>query len=198
MVVCVVFAAQAASALCTAAGAGTPVRTSLSGKDALSPIAWVAPEVLAGSLATGVTATPASDVYMLGGLMFEVLTCGLIPYYWMSDMRLVAQVRLSRRCEMSLWFSFSKVCLGPHVFVLRGRECCCAGFTSMDSGRPVANRSNRTLQCPRRCEATWIRDGSDVGSETVYTGSACSLSEARLPTAVPGRPCVYVLPCRQG
>ena len=89
-------AAQAASALCTAAGAGTAVRTSLSGKDALSPVAWVAPEVLAGSLATGVTATPASDVYMLGGLMFEVLTCGLIPYYWMSDMRLVAQVRLSR------------------------------------------------------------------------------------------------------
>ena len=59
----------------------------------MSPSAWVAPEVLAGSLATGVTASPASDVYMLGGLMFEVLTCGLIPYYWMRDMHLVAQVR---------------------------------------------------------------------------------------------------------
>ena len=53
------------------------------------------------------------------------------------------------------------------------RECCCAGFTPMDSDRPVANRSNRSLKYPR-CEATWIRDDSDVGSETVYTGSVCS------------------------
>ena len=67
----------------------------LVGDDALGPIAWVAPEVLAGSLATGVTATPASDVYMLGGLMFEVLTCGLIPYYWLTP-TLIAQVALSR------------------------------------------------------------------------------------------------------
>ena len=85
--------ADAAAALGTAAGAGTIVRTVLKGDEALGPIAWVAPEVLAGSLWEGVTATPASDVYMLGGLMFEVLTCGLIPYYWMSDMRLVAQRR---------------------------------------------------------------------------------------------------------
>ena len=83
---------QAAAALAPASGAGTAVRTVLVGDDALGPIAWVAPEVLAGSLATGVTATPASDVYMLGGLMFEVLTCGLTPYYWLSDLRLVAQV----------------------------------------------------------------------------------------------------------
>ena len=85
--------AEAAAALGTAAGAGTHVRTVLSGNDGLFPVAWVAPEVLSGSLREGVTATPASDVYMLGGLMFEVLTCGLTPYYWMSDMRLVAQRR---------------------------------------------------------------------------------------------------------
>ena len=87
---------QAAAALAPASGAGTAVRTVLVGDDALGPIAWVAPEVLAGSLATGVTATPASDVYMLGGLMFEVLTCGLTPYYWLSDLRLVAQVCTTR------------------------------------------------------------------------------------------------------
>ena len=51
----------------------------------------MAPEVLAGSLAAGVTVSPASDVYMLGGLMFEVLTCGLTPYYWMTP-ALIAQV----------------------------------------------------------------------------------------------------------
>ena len=76
---------DAAAALGTAAGAATQFRTVLKGGDALCPFAWVAPEVIAGSLSEGVTATPASDVYMLGGLMFEVLTCGLTPYYWMSD-----------------------------------------------------------------------------------------------------------------
>ena len=83
---------QAAAALEPATGAGTAVRTVLVGDDALGPIAWVAPEVLAGSLTAGVTATPASDVYMLGGLMFEVLTCGLAPYYWLMP-ALIAQVR---------------------------------------------------------------------------------------------------------
>ena len=56
----------------------------------------MAPEVLAGSLATGVIATPASDVYMLGGLMFEVLTCGLTPYYWLIP-ALAAEVRFRSR-----------------------------------------------------------------------------------------------------
>ena len=85
--------ADAAAALAPAAGAGTHVRTVLRGDEALFPVAWVAPEVLACRLDAGVTATPASDVYMLGGLMFEVLTCGMIPFHWMSDMRLVAQRR---------------------------------------------------------------------------------------------------------
>ena len=87
--------AEADTALGTAAGAGTHVCTVLSGKEALFPVAWVAPEVLSGSLRDGVTATPASDVYMLGGLMFEVLTCGLAPCHWMRDVALVAQ----RRCH---------------------------------------------------------------------------------------------------
>ena len=36
-----------------------------------------------GSRTGGVIATPASDVYMLGGLMFEVLTGGFAPYHWL-------------------------------------------------------------------------------------------------------------------
>ena len=96
MTKCAIFGCylQAAAALAPATGAGTAVRTVLVGDDALGPIAWVAPEVLAGSLATGVTATPASDVYMLGGLMFEVLTCGLTPFYWLHP-TLITQVTLS-------------------------------------------------------------------------------------------------------
>ena len=76
--------ADAAAALAPAAGAGKSVATVLKGDAALFPIAWVAPEVLAGNLKDGVLATPASDVYMLGGLMFEVLTCGLTPFYWLN------------------------------------------------------------------------------------------------------------------
>ena len=83
---------QAAAALAPATGGGTAVRTVLVGDEALGPVAWVAPEVLAGSLTTGVTASPASDVYMFGGLMFEVLTCGRTPFYWLNP-TLVSQVR---------------------------------------------------------------------------------------------------------
>ena len=43
--------ADAASALGTAAGAGTAVHTVITGKDALGPMAWMAPEVLAGTAA---------------------------------------------------------------------------------------------------------------------------------------------------
>ena len=76
----------------------TAVPTALVSDQALGPIAWLAPEVLAGSLATRGTATPASDVYMLGGLMFEVLTCGLSPYYWLTP-PLTAQRRRVRAGE---------------------------------------------------------------------------------------------------
>ena len=46
-----------------------------------------------GKSTGGVEATPAGDVYMLGGLMFEVLTTGLVPFYWMNDARLLVQRR---------------------------------------------------------------------------------------------------------
>ena len=79
----------------TAAGAGTAVRTVLTGDDALSPLAWAAPEVVAGSVHEGVTVTPAGDVYMLGGLIFEVLTCGLTPYHWLNCALMVQRRRVA-------------------------------------------------------------------------------------------------------
>jgi serine/threonine protein kinase len=48
---------------------------------AVGPVAWMAPEVLAGSEAVR-GATTASDVYMFGGLLFEILTSGVRPFYW--------------------------------------------------------------------------------------------------------------------
>ena len=67
------------------------MKTVLTGDGALGPVPWVAPEVIAGSLKEGVVATPASDVYMLGSLMFEVMTCGQRPYFWLAP-TLIAQV----------------------------------------------------------------------------------------------------------
>ena len=77
-----VYAEAEAGALGAAAGA--TVGTLLTGNNALGPIEWMAPEVLAGNLTDGHIATPASDVYMLGGLLFELLTCGMAPYYWVN------------------------------------------------------------------------------------------------------------------
>ena len=54
-------------------------------------VPWLAPEVLVGLLSGAVTATPASDVYMFGGLMFEVLTGGCQPFYWLPVETLLAR-----------------------------------------------------------------------------------------------------------
>ncbi len=46
---------------------------------------WMAPEVRAGNPAAGiqVKANFASDVYMLGGLVYELLTAGTPPFHWL-------------------------------------------------------------------------------------------------------------------
>ena len=44
---------------------------------------WMAPEVRAGSEASGRVASAATDVYMLGGLMYELLTAGMSPFHWL-------------------------------------------------------------------------------------------------------------------
>jgi hypothetical protein len=43
----------------------------------------MAPEVRAGSEASGRVATTATDVYMLGGLAYELLTAGPPPFHWL-------------------------------------------------------------------------------------------------------------------
>ena len=47
---------------------------------------WLAPEVLS-RLAS---ASPAADVYMLGGLMFELVSGGAPPYFWVPNSRVAA------------------------------------------------------------------------------------------------------------
>jgi hypothetical protein len=45
---------------------------------------WTAPEVRAGSEASGRVVTTASDVYMVGGFAYELLTAGTPPFHWLS------------------------------------------------------------------------------------------------------------------
>ncbi len=51
---------------------GASVGSILKGVAALGPVQWMAPESLDGDGDSGRVATPASDVYLFGGLMFEV------------------------------------------------------------------------------------------------------------------------------
>jgi hypothetical protein len=45
---------------------------------------WTAPEVRAGSEDSGRVVTTASDVYMVGGFTYELLTAGTPPFHWLA------------------------------------------------------------------------------------------------------------------
>jgi hypothetical protein len=54
----------------------------------------------------GTTATVASDVYMLGGLLYELLTAGHVPYHWLlRDVKLAIE---RRRSSVPVAIPFSK------------------------------------------------------------------------------------------
>ena len=51
----------------------------------IGPVAWRAPETFNVDAEGRQTASVATDVYMLGGLVFEVCTAGRhAPYFWLS------------------------------------------------------------------------------------------------------------------
>jgi hypothetical protein len=52
---------------------------------------WLAPEVCAGGVPT-----TASDVYMVGGLAYELLTAGVPPFHWLAG-DLESELLLGRR-----------------------------------------------------------------------------------------------------
>ena len=57
---------------------------------------WSAPEVCAGSVEAGTVATTASDVYMVGGFLYELLTSGTPPFHWLAT-DLESSLLLGRR-----------------------------------------------------------------------------------------------------
>ena len=58
-------------------------RAVLWGDAALGPLQWSAPEVCIPDASGGTPATAATDVYMVGGLLFELMT-GLPPFHWVA------------------------------------------------------------------------------------------------------------------
>jgi hypothetical protein len=53
--------------------------------------------VCAGSLEEGTLATTASDVYMVGGLAYELLTAGITPFHWLVEHPLLFTRRRASR-----------------------------------------------------------------------------------------------------
>ncbi len=62
----------------------------------VSLLQWSAPEVCAGTAVDSTPATTASDVYMVGGLAYELLTGGTPPFHWLAT-DLQSQLLLGRR-----------------------------------------------------------------------------------------------------
>lgn len=61
-------------------------------------VQWSAPEVCAGTAEAGTVATAKSDVYMLGGLAYELLTAGTPPFHWLIE---IPHLLALRRASMA-------------------------------------------------------------------------------------------------
>jgi hypothetical protein len=55
----------------------------VSGVEALGPCLWTAPETFVATQSGGVVVTRECDVYMVGGLAYELLTGGTAPFHWL-------------------------------------------------------------------------------------------------------------------
>jgi hypothetical protein len=88
-------------------------------KVVVGPVQWTAPEVLTGHV-QGVTT--ASDVYMFGGLLFEMLTGGQHPYFWVNGECYCcgSPAALLALCALALTSVLSRVSLCRGVGFARG------------------------------------------------------------------------------
>jgi hypothetical protein len=79
-----------------------PLTDTLSVVVMAAPLQWMAPEVRAGSEARGRVVATASDVYMVGGFTYELLTAGKTPFEWVLGSKLLLVELLRQRltsCE---------------------------------------------------------------------------------------------------
>ena len=69
----------------------------VSGVEALGPCLWTAPETCVATQSGGVVVTAACDVYMVGGLAYELLTGGTVPFHWLVENPLLFTRRRASR-----------------------------------------------------------------------------------------------------
>ena len=82
---------------------------------------WTAPEVRAGTDASGWVVTTASDVYMLGGFTFELLTAGTAPFFWLARHPSMLIERLGSADPVEIPGADIEVCVPP---IRRHRQTC--------------------------------------------------------------------------
>jgi serine/threonine protein kinase len=75
--------------------------TFLHGDEAVFPVEWNAPEVCR-TTEWGTRASIPSDVYMAGGLLFELLTAGERPFFWLIVNPSLLSVRRATGCDVGV------------------------------------------------------------------------------------------------
>jgi serine/threonine protein kinase len=78
------------------------LEATVDGRHAIGPLQWMAPEECAQQApgATGVLTSWKGDVYMLGGLLYELLTGGVPPFHWLitkEELRVSVGLFIARR-----------------------------------------------------------------------------------------------------
>jgi serine/threonine protein kinase len=106
--------------------AGAHVASVIAGPRGMGPPWWMAPEALEavvgdGGAVVGVHVTPATDVYMFGGLAFEVLTGGVHPYHWVHADLLLLRRRTAVDVEVRVP-GFTPCCGLRHLSTVEAAE----------------------------------------------------------------------------
>jgi serine/threonine protein kinase len=83
------------------ADAASKLASKLVGDDVDGPYLWGAPEVIAGTR-DNTTVTFASDVYIFGGLLFEMLTGGATPFHWQASRVMFTLLRQRRQSSIPI------------------------------------------------------------------------------------------------
>ena len=116
------------------------------------PDHFLAPEVIDGLAHGKLLATRAADIYMFGGLLFELMTCGNYPFSWIRDQESRVLIR-RRQCPVGETIKVDDSCSGGEIEV-KGLQ----GLSTLDAVL-VDNPKRQTYYVIDGCET--MRVGYD-------------------------------------